>query len=77
VHEIGHVFDKRVSHPRLYLCLEGWTAIDADARPLLSCDLDSEAEIDEAAQRIKADLDRAVLDAKMALRRKRSRLGKD
>lgn len=76
IHEIGYVFDRRASHPRLYLCLEGWTGLEGDARPILSCDLDTEAEIDQAAQEIKADLDRAVRDAKAALRRKSLRLAK-
>ncbi|MGM4967310.1 hypothetical protein AB7714_27675 [Tardiphaga sp. 1201_B9_N1_1] len=76
VHEIGHVFDKRTDHPRLYLCLEGWTGLEGDVRPVLSCDLDTEAEIDQAVQDIKADLDRAARDAKAALRRKSMRLAK-
>lgn len=53
IHEIGFVFDRRAS-------LEG------DTRPILSCDLDAETEIDQAAQDIKADLDRAVRTPKHA-----------
>jgi hypothetical protein len=73
VHEIGHFFDTRKSFPRLYLCLEGWTVIEGDARPVLSCDLDSELEIDEAVLSIKKDLDRAAQEAKAALRRSKLR----
>lgn len=76
IHEIGFVFDKRSNHPRLYLCPEGWTGLEGDVRPVLSCDLDTEAEIDQAVQDIKADLDRAAQDAKAALRRKNLRLAK-
>ena len=74
VHEVGYLFDQRATHPRLYLCLEGWTGLEGDVRPILSCDLDTEAEIDQAVRDIKADLNRAARDAKAALRRKSLRL---
>lgn len=71
VYEIGHIFDEKRSHPRLHLCLLGWTALEQDrSTPCISWDLDTEAEIDHAVQEIKADLDRAARDAKIALRRR-------
>jgi hypothetical protein len=58
------------------LCLEGWTLLEGDDRPILSYDLDTVAEIDQAVQEIKADLDRAAQDAKAALRRKGLKLAR-
>ena len=63
----GHYFDEQLTDA-LFFCVECWSKRDGDSRPVLSVDLRTDTEIDEAVDELMSDLEAARIMAKTALR---------
>ena len=72
-HRIGFIWNPKLPE-FLHICVERWTsANETHQTPLLSLELQDEAEVDCAIADLKAELDAAGSRAKAAIKRRRSK----
>lgn len=73
IFDFSYIEDPKLAAPRIYIALRGYVKKDFTVWPILSADLLSEEEVDEAIAELKQNLDRAAKEAKSAIRRIRKR----
>ncbi|MBM3551486.1 MAG: hypothetical protein FJX45_06880 [Alphaproteobacteria bacterium] len=67
--KFGHIFDKDKTGA-LFIVLDEWIGKDGWRNPTLSIDLQTEAEVDQACDELRQDLELARREAKKAIRRR-------
>lgn len=73
IFDFSYIEDPRLTAPRIYIALRGHVRKDFTVWPVLSADIQSEDEVDEAIAELKRNLDLAAKEAKRALSRIRAR----
>ncbi len=69
IFDFSYIEDPKLAAPRVYIALRGYVKKDFTVWPILSADIISEEEVDEAIADLKLNLDRAAKEAKAAIRR--------